>query len=270
MNKANIQLEYRDRVAIVTLNRPAKKNAFDEAMFSALENISDRLKQARPRAIILTGEGSESFSAGFDVNPENPLVGNILQVMESGETGPAVQLVNRIRRAVDGFVSLPVPVIAAINGLAYGGGAELAMRCDMRVMDKTAVICFSEVRLGLIPDWGGGATLTRLVGASVASDLVLTARKVPAAEALQLGLVNRITEAGNALEEAAKIGEQISNNGPKAVQHALRVIRKSRDLNLEDSLALEAETAAELIASGECLVGIAAFLEKKKPEFPPA
>lgn len=263
-----VQVERKNKIALVTMNRAIKKNAFDDSMFSALENVTDELKQDLPRAIILTGAGDEAFCAGFDVNPENPLVADFLEVLNSNDIEPARRLVNRIRKAVDGFISLPVPIIAAINGLAYGGGMELATRCDLRVMDRTAQLCFSEVRLGLMPDWGGGPYLTKLVGSAIASDLILTARTVNAEEALKIGLVNRVSGEGRSVNEALNLAEQIAQNGPKAVRHALSIIRQSRGLSLEKALELEAETAAELIKSGEWMHGVKAFMEKKKPEFP--
>ena len=263
-----VQVERKNKIALVTMNRARKKNAFDESMFSALENVTDELKQDLPRAIIITGAGDEAFCTGFDVNPENPLVADFIKVLGNNDIEPARRLVNRIRKAVDGFISLPVPIIAAINGLAYGGGMELATRCDLRVMDRTAQLCFSEVRLGLMPDWGGGPYLTKLVGSAIASDLILTARTVNAEEALKIGLVNRVSGEGRSVNEALNLAEQIAQNGPKAVRYALAVIRQSQGLSLGKALELEAETAAELIASGECMHGITAFMEKKKPEFP--
>ncbi len=268
MSASKVQIERNNKIALVTLNRPDKKNAFDEGMFSSLENVTNELKQDLPRAIIITGAGDEAFSSGFDVNPENPLVADFIEGLESNDIKPARKLVDRIRRAIDGFISLPVPIIAAINGLAYGGGMELAVRCDLRVMDKQAQLCFSEVRLGLMPDWGGCPYLTRLVGTAVASDFILTARTIDADEALRLGLVNRVTDTGQAIDEALRIAEQIAQNGPKAVRSALTVIRLSQGMDLKKALDLEAETASELIASGECLHGISAFMERKEPKFP--
>ncbi len=268
MSEGTIQVVRKDKIAIVIMSRAKKKNAFDESMFAALERATDELKLNFPRAIIITGDGTEAFSAGFDVNPDNPLVADFLKVLESHDITPARVLINRIRKAVDGFVDLPVPIIAAINGLAYGGGMELATRCDLRVMDRTAQLCFSEVRLGLMPDWGGGPYLTQLVGGAVASDLILTARAVDADEALTLGLVNRVCDKGQAVDAALILAEQISKNGPKAVRHALAVIRQSRGLPLDKALELEANTAAKLIVSGKCVHGITAFMEKKAPKFP--
>jgi enoyl-CoA hydratase/carnithine racemase len=161
-----------------------------------------------------------------------------------------------------------VPVIAAVNGLAFGGGAELAVRCDLRVMDPAAVICFSEVRLGLMPDWGGGAALAHLIGASRAADLILTARKVPAGEAINYGLANRISRPGQCLDDALNLADLIAKNGPRAVRSALNVIRQSRHQSLNQTLDLEADQAISLIVSGECFHGVGAFLEKREPEFP--
>ena len=268
MAEYGIRLEKRGKIAVVVIDRPGRQNAFDELMFDSLEKTTAQLTQKPPRAVIITGQGTRAFSAGFDVNPDNPLVSNLMGAVTAHDEGPARIIIDRVRKAVDGFVSVQIPLIAAINGLAYGGGAEMAVRCDLRVMDPGAVICFSEVRLGLMPDWGGGATLARLIGPSKAADLILTAREVGAEEALGLGLVNRISPPGRALDEAVKMAEMIAKNGPLAVKHALKLIRRSTNLSLTEALELEAEKAVSLIATGECFHGVRAFLEKREPDFP--
>jgi enoyl-CoA hydratase len=260
--------EYRDRCAIVTINRPDKRNAFDKDMWAGLERVISELREKRPRAVVITGAGDKAFSAGFDVNPDNPQVSGLVAAVQKHSRIAVEELVRYIRETVDRLVALPMPIIAAINGLAFGGGAELAVRCDMRVMDPGAVICFSEVRLGLMPDWGGGVALTRLLGKAKATDLVLTARRVGAEEAYSMGLVNRISKPGKALEESLGIAAAISKNGPRAVRAALEVIRRSADIPLRDALELETLIASDLAASGECVHGITAFLSKKEPEFP--
>jgi len=267
MSEEGILLERKGSVAIVTMKRPQRRNAFNEHMFLELARVTGEVKKQLPRAIVITGE-ENVFSAGFDVNPDNPWVADLINAVEKADRTPAERLINQLRKIVDDFISLPIPIVAALNGLTYGGGAELAVRCDLRVMDPDAVICFSEVRLGLIPDWGGGAALAHLIGSSRAADLILTGRKVPAGEAINLGLVNRINRPGGCLDEAAQLAETISKNGPRAVRHALRVIRQSRNQSLNQSLDLEAAQAGSLIVSGECFHGVAAFLEKKEPEFP--
>lgn len=268
MEDVGIAVERDKSLAIVTLRRPDRLNAFNQTMFRALEDAAIALSKSPPRVVIITGAGSDAFCAGFDVNPDNPMVAEMASAMERQEKEIIARSVAVLRAAVDRFVALPVPIIAALNGKAFGGGAELAVRCDMRVMDPAAEICFSEVRLGLMPDWGGGATLTHLIGASSSADLILTARRVGADEAMQLGLVNRISAPGKALEEAVAMAEAIVCNGPQAVQSALAVIRAGRNLSLQATLDLEQQTAVDLIASGECLHGIGAFLTGQTPEFP--
>jgi enoyl-CoA hydratase/carnithine racemase len=262
-----VSLQRQEHIAIITLDRPAKHNTLDQHMWDCLDKTVAELKQNLPRVIVLTGAGDKAFCAGFDVNPENPLLTPLLAAAESHDKTPAYDLIHRVRTSTDNLVSLPVPIIAAINGLAYGGGAEIASRCDLRVMDPKAVFCFSEVRLGLMPDHGGVVGLTKLVGASRASDLILTARKVDAQEALQLGLANRISLPGKALEETLSLALSIAQNGPRAVRHALSVIRKISDLTMQEALELETQEAVDLIASGECIHGVAAFLTRQKPEF---
>lgn len=263
-----LQLERRGTIAIVTMNRPGRKNAFSDEMWTGLEGIAVSLEKALPRCVVITGVPGGVFCAGMDVNPDNAQIAKIQDAVGRQDL-PAIRTVLlRIRELVDRITGLPVPVVAAINGDAYGGGAELAVRCDLRIMDPKAALRFSEVTLGLIPDWGGGVALTRLVGPGIASDLILTARPLPAAEALFLGVANRISEEGRCLENALALAGEIAANGPRSVRAALRVIRTSPDIPLQDALDLETDVATELIGSGECYHGILAFLEKRPPQFP--
>lgn len=268
MGKPGIHMEKNGKIALVIINRPEKKNAFDAAMFDDLEKTAQDLEKDLPRAVVITGKDPEAFSAGFDVSLDNPMTRDFLEAVNAKDKSLAQKVINRLRRAVDRFVNLPVPLIAAINGLAYGGGAELAVRCDLRVIDIKAEICFSEVRLGLMPDWGGGPALAGLIGTSRASDLILTARTLTAKAAFEIGLVNHVSEHGACLDHAMDIARQISQNGPNAVRHTLDLLRQTRDLPLSQALAKEAEAASDLIVSGECLHGITALMEKRQPEFP--
>ncbi|BBO71562.1 3-hydroxybutyryl-CoA dehydratase [Desulfosarcina alkanivorans] len=269
MASEGIAVEKKGPLALVSLRRPDRRNAFNRAMFRALEDAARKLATPPlPRAVVVTGAGPDAFCAGFDVNPDNPMVAEMMGALEQGERGPIERSIGVVRSAVDRFVELPVPIIAAINGSAFGGGAELAVRCDLRVMDPDAELCFSEVRLGLMPDWGGGAALTHLIGSAASADLILTARRVGADEALRIGLANRISPPGKALETAVEMAGAIMRNGPQAVRSALTVIRAGRELSLQATLDMERRTAVDLIASGECLHGIGAFLTGQAPAFP--
>ncbi|MEZ4439630.1 MAG: enoyl-CoA hydratase/isomerase family protein [Polyangiaceae bacterium] len=269
MSRGKVVVERRGPVAIITLDRPAKKNALDEGLWSGLREAAAELATDLPRAVILTG-APPAFCAGMDVSPENPQMAGLADAAQSHDPAPMRALLARLRPSFDDLVGLPVPVIAAINGLAYGGGAEVAVRCDLRVMAADATICFSEVRLGLMPDLGGGVALTRLVGPGIAADLILTAREVGAEEALRLGVVNRIAAPGATLDEALALAENIAKNGPRAVRASVDVIRRTPDLDEEAALALERDRAADLMASGECIYGVTALMTRSRPEFPDA
>jgi len=267
MAKYGVRLERRGQVALMTFDRPERRNAFNEAMWSGLEQTVEELRECLPRVVVVTGSG-KAFCSGFDIHPDNPQVNGLIESVQKQKRSPVEILIKRLQSAVNDLVTLPVPVIASINGDAYGGGAELASRCDLRVMDPQAVICFAEVKLGLMTDWGGGPGLTRLIGASRAADMILTGRVVGADEALRIGLVNRISTPGNALDEAMVLAETIAKNSPRAIRHALKVIRQAQELTMKQALELECQEAITLITSGECIQGITAFLSKQTPEFP--
>jgi enoyl-CoA hydratase/carnithine racemase len=268
MSTELILLQKKDNIITVLLNRPERLNAFNADMFMELQKVTETIRSNLPRAVIITGKNKKSFCAGFDVNPDNPQIAGLMEAVQQHDEKPVKAVLQKMRAIVDAFVALPVPVIAALNGLAYGGGAELATRCDLRIMDPEAVISFSEIKLGLMPDWGGGASLVKLIGSARAADLILTGRKLRADEALSLGLINKISAQNQSLEEAVELAGTIAENGPRAVRHALHVIRQGRNLSLDETLDLELEQAAALIASGECIHGITAFLSRKKPDFP--
>jgi enoyl-CoA hydratase len=267
MTEGSVTVERIGHVGVVTLRREAKKNALNLAMWDGLARAAAELAAKPPRAVVVTGAG-RAFSAGMDVSPDNPQIADLAEAARTHDVGPMRALLERLRPSFDALVGLPVPVIAALNGLAYGGGAELAARCDLRVVDPDAEICFSEVRLGLMPDTGGTVALVRLVGPARAADLMLTARRVKADEALALGLANRISARGEARAEAIALGEQIAENGPRAVRATLSVLRRIDDVSEAEGLELERSTAARLMATGECAYGITALAARQRPEFP--
>lgn len=268
MSTGKVGLSRDGAVATITLSRPERRNALSETLWNGLDAAVADIEKDLPRAVVITGDGDKAFCAGMDVNPDNPLIAGIIGAVQSGDPGPVGDMLRKLRKIVDRFAALPVPRIAAINGMAYGGGAEIALRCDLRVMDPSAVLCFSEVKLGLMPDMGGGVALTRTVGPAVAADLILTARKLPADEALRLGVVSRVSAAGEVVSEAQALGREIAENGPRAVRAALGVIRNVPDETEEQALSRELSAAIDLIAGGECQHGITAFMTKQKPTFP--
>jgi len=263
-----VRLGWYGKIAVLTLDRPEQRNALDVLMWDSFDLALDEVEAAHARAVIITGAGDKAFCAGMDVNPTNPLIAGVIEAVQTHDTGPVTTMLERLLRTLRRFAALKAPTIAALNGLAFGGGAELAVQADLRVMDPSAVVCFSEVRLGLMPDLGGGVALTRLLGPSRAADLILTGRKVGAVEALSLGLVNRVSAPGQVMDEAMTLAEAIAANGPGAVRSALEVIRATPQSKGGEAMAMEFERAVALIASGECVHGIGAFLSRTSPMFP--
>jgi enoyl-CoA hydratase/carnithine racemase len=266
--EGDVRVERSGPIAVVTLDRPERRNALSRPMWAALDRAVADLERKLPRVVIVTGGGDQAFCAGMDVNPDNPDSARMMSAMQERDPGPIREILARLRAVFDRLVDLPVPVVAAINGVAFGGGAELATRCDLRVMAPGATIAFSEVRLGLMPDLGGGVALTRVLGRARAADLILTGRRVGAAEALSLGLVNRVSAPGAALAEATALAEVIASNGPRAVRAALSILRGVDGLPEREALDLELERAVQLIAGGECVFGVGAFLSRTPPSFP--
>jgi len=218
--------------------------------------------------VVVTGAG-DAFCTGLDLTPAaNPAVDRLLRAVQTHDRATVEALLDRTRTVVDRLAELPVPVIAAVNGPAWGAGAEIALRCDLRVMDGAATLCLVGARMGLSTSFGGGPALTRLVGSSRAADLLLTARQVPAVEAFSLGLANRLAEPGMALDNALRLAFAISRNGPQAVRAALRVVRGSAGLDAGAAMTLERDAAAHVLLSGDFLIALKAAMTKTKAVFP--
>lgn len=266
MSTEQVRLDRDGHIAVITIDRPERRNALNRQLWTQLGKRADELAASLPRVVILTGAGDVAFSAGMDVNPDNPQVAELTSAVQKGDEAPVRAMLDEIHAALDRLFALPVPIIAAVNGLAYGGGAEIATRCDLRVMDEAAKLCFSEVRLGLMPDLGGGIALAHLIGSGRGADLILSARKVEAAEALQLGWANRVVATGTALDTAAQLGRDIAANGPSAVRAATQILRRGQPSS--EAIRAEVDAAVALIAGGECVHGITAFMTRTEPKFP--
>jgi enoyl-CoA hydratase len=245
-------------VAVVTLNRPEVLNALNLQM---LRELSDTVAAFDAddtlRAVILTGAGAKAFAAGADIAELNAL-GNARAGEEQARRGQA--LTTSLER-------LRVPVIAAVNGFALGGGCELAMACDIRVASSSARFGQPEVSLGILPGYGGTQRATRLVGEGWAMYLCLTGEMIDAQEALRIGLVQKVTAPDELLGEAQRIAALIAAKGPLAVAAAKRAIVDGASLSLADGLALEALRFGAAVATDDFREGSQAFLDKRKPSF---
>ena len=257
MNSQSVIVEQLGSIAIIRLNRPEKLNALSRSMLDDLSGaFKDLEKHADVRAVILTGSGAVAFCAGTDINELAEL--DQVAAREASERGQAV--CNQIENC-------PVPVIAAINGLAAGGGCELALACHMRVAATNAQFTLPELKLAVIPGYGGTQRLPRAIGYGRAVEVMLTGKVVSADQGYQLGLVNQITEPSDLLTVAESLANDISKLAPLAVRACLKAITYGLDLPLQEGLALEAELFAKLFATQDMREGTHAFLEKRAPIF---
>ncbi|HTJ24548.1 MAG TPA: enoyl-CoA hydratase-related protein [Candidatus Limnocylindria bacterium] len=245
-------------VATVTLNRPEVLNALSVAMLDELtQTFEDLGRDATLRAVVLTGAGTKAFAAGADIGE--------LHALPDARAGEAQAV--RGQATTLAIERLAVPVIAAVNGYALGGGCELAMACDVRIAAEHARFGQPEVNLGVLPGYGGTQRLTRLVGEGMAMYLCLTGEMIDAAEALRIGLVQKVVPADALLDEARRIAELISAKGPLAIAATKRAILEGAALPLRDALTMEALRFGQLVATHDFQEGSAAFLAKRKAAF---
>lgn len=245
-------------VAVVTLNRPAVLNALCAALLSELSRVLRSLdEEPKVRAVIITGAGEKAFAAGADIG-ELAALSSELEAKVAARTGQA--LTRQIER-------MRVPVIAAINGFALGGGCELALACDIRIAGDRARLGQPEVNLGIIPGYGGSQRTTRLVGRGQAMLLCLTGEIVDAREALRIGLVERVVPNAELLTEAKRVAALIATKAPLAVAACKRAIDAGAHLSIDDALEVEASEFAALVPTADFKEGSAAFLEKRAAQF---
>ena len=257
MDSPFIITERNDSFAIIRLNRAEKLNALSREMILALSEIFTNLKsQPDLRAIILTGEGDIAFCAGTDITELDELDKDRAdEVSQRGQ-----ELCNQIE-------SCGLPVIAAVNGLAAGGGCELALACHIRIASASAQFSLPETKLGIIPAYGGTQRLAREIGHGRALEMMLTGRIVSATEALEFGLVNDIAAADELLAAAESLVGEIASMAPLAIRACLEAVIRGAELPLAEGLALEAKLFANLFASEDVREGTSAFLVKRSPVF---
>jgi enoyl-CoA hydratase/carnithine racemase len=248
-------------IADVRLNRPDKLNACDLEMIEALDAAGSELAKNRSlRAVVLSGEG-KAFCAGLDVALFSGLERGVEELLEHDTESPA----NFVQRAAWAWTVLPVPVIAAIHGVAFGAGFQVALGADIRRVAPDAKLSAMEIKWGLIPDMTGAASLRRLVGLDVAKELFFTGRIVSGVEARELGLATRVSEAPK--DEAFDLAREIASRSPDAVRAAKRLLGESDGLAIRDRLELEARLQRTLIGGPNQIEAIRANLEKRPPRF---
>jgi len=249
--------EEQDGVILLTLNRPEVMNSFNFNLLHALkEQIEDVRFKPEVRVIIVTGTGEKAFCSGADLKERVTL--SPIQVKE---------YIFTIRNLFTSIEQLNKPVIAAVNGIALGGGTELALASDIRIASMNASMGLTETRLAIIPGAGGTQRLPRLVGRGKAKELIFTGRRVNAEEALQIGLVNAICEKDELIPEAMKMAAMICETGPIAIEQAKYAINYGLETDLHTGLAIESNAYWVTIPTEDRLEGLAAFREKRKPVY---
>jgi enoyl-CoA hydratase/carnithine racemase len=244
-------------VATLTLHRPEVMNAINLDMLEALrEEIEGIRSEPAVRVVIITGAGQKAFCAGAD-----------LEERASFDEAQVKEFLSRIGDLFRSIESLDRPVIAAINGVALGGGTELTLACDIRIASVNATLGLTETHLAVIPGAGGTQRLPRLIGPGKAKELIFTGRKIPAREALDIGLVNQVHEADALLAECRKMAKTITKAGPIAIAQAKYAIDHGLDTDLESGLAIESEAYGKTIPTADRLEGLAAFREKRTPVY---
>lgn len=253
----NLLYDVKEQIARITFNRPTVLNALNR---KTMDELGDALNAARRddsvRVLILTGSGEKAFIAGADINElaqRTPVDGKEFALYGQ-------EIIHRLE-------TIGKPSIAAINGFALGGGCELALACTMRIASRNAKLGQPEVKLGILPGYGGSQRLPRLCGKGVAHEMILTGEMITADEALRIGLVNRVTEQAELLPTAESIARKIIANAPLAVKYAMEAVEHGMEMPQEEGLFLEATLFGLCCATEDMREGTRAFLEKRAAKF---
>ena len=250
-----VKTELQGAVAVVTIDRPQALNALNPEVLADLKAVFEGIDQNTVRCVVLTGAGEKSFVAGADIGS--------MSTMTKAEGEAFGKLGNDIFLMIETF---PLPVIAAVNGFALGGGNELAMSCDIRLCSDNAVFGQPEVGLGITPGFGGTQRLARLVGMGMAKQMVYSALNIKADEALRIGLVNAVYPQAELMDAALKFAAKIAKNAPIAVRNCKKAMNEGIALPMADAVVVEEKLFGDCFETHDQVEGMACFLSKEKPK----
>jgi len=257
MELKNVIYEKSEGIAIITINRPDALNALNaETIDEILQCLEDIAKDDNVRAVILTGAGPKAFCAGADIKA--------MKGMTALDARKLSQMGYKLCKAIE---NLEKPVIAAINGYALGGGLEVAMACDLRIASEKARMGQTEINIGLIPGWGGTQRLPRLVGKTLAKEMVFTGKMIDAQTAYQRGLVNKVVPPEQLMDAAKEMAKELASKAPVALKLSKMLINHGLETDLDTALVLEREAFGVVASTEDLQEGVSAFLEKRKPVF---
>jgi len=253
LNTEFIKYEEDGQISVLTINRPKALNALNSQVLDELDKTLDSIDTSKIRALIITGAGEKSFVAGADIAEMSTLTKK--QGEEFSKKG------NDVFRKLETF---PIPVIAAVNGFALGGGCEISMSCDIRICSDNAIFGQPEVGLGITPGFGGTQRLARLVGMGMAKQMIFTAQNIKAEEALRIGLVNAIYPQNELLNEAKKLALAIAKNGQNAIKNSKKAINEGIQVDIDKAIQIEEKLFGDCFETSEQINGMKNFLEKGK------
>jgi len=255
MQYQNILLQQSDRVAVLTINRPEKRNALNQATRDEILHALDHLQQSDSRVLVVTGAGGKAFIAGADIGEFE------------GRTALTQREVMKQRRIFDAVEEFPKPVIAMINGFCLGGGMEFALACDIRIAADSAKLGQPEINLGIIPGGGGTQRLTRLVGEGKAMELILTGDLIDGNEAKAIGLVNDAVPIDQLQTRVMALAAKLAEKSPIALRMAKEAVKTASRANLREGLDRETDLFCLAFSSEDKVEGVRAFFEKRKPDY---
>ncbi len=250
-----VNFEQQGAVAILTIDRPKALNALNPDVLADLKAAFEGIDQNTVRCVVLTGAGDKSFVAGADIGS--------MSTMTKAEGTDFGKLGNDIFLMIESF---PLPVIAAVNGFALGGGCELAMSCDIRICSDNAMFGQPEVGLGITPGFGGTQRLARLVGLGMAKQLLYTARNIDANEALRIGLVNAVHPQADLMDAALKMANTIAKNAPIAVRACKKAVNEGMQVSIDKAVEIEEKLFGDCFETHDQVEGMACFLSREKPK----
>ena len=250
-----ITYEVEGQIGIITINRPKALNALNSTVLEELDQTLNAVDLENIRCLILTGAGEKSFVAGADIGEMSTLTKAEGEAF--GKKG------NDVFRKLETF---PIPVIAAVNGFALGGGCEISMSCDIRICSENAVFGQPEVGLGITPGFGGTQRLARIVGTGKAKEMIYGARNIKAEEAYRIGLVNNVYPAEELMPAAKKLASTIARNAPIAVRNCKRAINEGLQVDMDQAIVIEEKLFGDCFETHDQIEGMSAFLEKRKVE----
>ena len=252
-----IEISKNNHIGTLTINRPDSLNAMNrEVLIEFINGLNKIQSDKEIRVIIITGSGEKAFIAGADIK--------LMQKMNQEEAFDFANLGQELANLIEKSAK---PVLAAVNGYALGGGCEIALSCHLRIASNNAIFAQPEVKIGLLPGWGGTQRLPRIIGRGLANEIILTGRNVTAKEALDIGMVNKVVPQEELMNTCFDIANMILKNSPNAIVESIKLIRIAAGTKLKKGLSKEAKSFSQLFETEETAEGLTAFVEKRPPKF---